>query len=215
MEDIKPLYLYDIACYRISNARHRLTEGVDYQYSPAYRHMDSMQRSLNALAKDKGFPESFLKRANGVTEDSFNDKGIKHLYASIRLPDGSKDDYVVTMYRLFPNREVEKEVYSYTVGRFLLAACYDEGKTLYDVCTFTHGPLYDRFDTMKPELGALCSGALDSRISMPHAAQEVAALAPSVLNIGRWEETLMDKENSDRNGEFDLMLKVFRIAIEG
>ena len=60
MEDIKPLYLYDMACYRISNAGHHMTEDIDYQHSPAYRHMDSMQRSLNTLAKEKGFPESFL-----------------------------------------------------------------------------------------------------------------------------------------------------------
>ena len=68
---------------------------------------------------------------------------------------------------------------------------------------------------MKPELNALCSGALNPRIVMPSAAQEVAAFAPSVLNIGRWEETIMDKEESDRNGKFDLMLKVFRVNIEG
>lgn len=215
MENIKPLYLYDIACYRISSARHHMTEGIDYQHSPAYRHIDSMQRSLNALAKEKGFPQSFFGRSNAITENSFNDKGIKRLYATIYLPDGCKDDYVITLYRLFPNREVEKEIYSYAVGRFLLSSCYDEGKTLYDVCTFTHGPLYDRFETMKPELGALCSGALDSRIAMPNAMEEVAALAPSVLNIGRWEETLTDKESSDRNGEFELMLKVFRVQIEG
>ena len=210
-----PIYLYDIARYRISAEVHHLTENIDYSYSSAFRRQDSMMRNLRAVANEKNLPPRFFKNLDKITEDSYDDKGIKHLYSSVYLPNGEKDDYVITLYRLYPNRDVERDVYSYTLGRFLKGVVHSDDTTFYDVCTFEHGPLYDRFDTMKPELNALCSGALNPRIVMPSAAQEVAALAPSVLNIGRWEETIMDKEESDRNGKFDLMLKVFRVNIEG
>lgn len=208
------LYLYDIARYRISNAPHHLIEDIEYKYSSAFRQIDSMKKHAIELAKQMQLQPKAIEQISKITDDSMKNSR-KRVYATSHLPDGHKDDYVITFYCLPIDTMPEKEVFTYTLGCFLKAACYEEGKTLYDVCQFEHGPLYNTFDDMKPELYELCSGQKNRSISLPDAIDEIAMMSPSILNVGRWEETLTGEHSSIRNGEHDYLLKMFRVNIEG
>ena len=212
-----PLYQYQVARLDVSAKPHHLYENINLEYSPLYRSLKSAKNSLLNYLQLNGLSNKLKEKLETVTDATTNKNNddITMLFATLRGVNGKKLDYVITIRRVWPDRDISTTYYSFNLCRMMVAATPVKEGTMYENPLFSLGPLCSSLDKLKAEMIVYLSGHNPFHQDFAKLKESISHLSLDVLNIGKWERDFAEQTDKPETGLLEWRLKVFRASIEG
>lgn len=212
-----PLYQYQVVQLDISAKPHHLYESMNLEYSPLYRSLKIAKDALLSYLQLNGLGDKLKGKLEAVTDAviSKSNDDTAMLFATLRGVKGKKLDYVITIRRVWPDREITNTHYSFNLCRMMIAATPAKEGLMFENPLFYHGPLCSSFDKLKAEMIVYLSGHNPFHQDFAKLKESISRLSLDVLNIGKWERDFTEQTDKPETGLLEWRLKVFRASIEG